>query len=86
MSSSENDEETDTSKECIANRIIKICVECESEYLACTSKMMQLCPECASILYGYDNCQHVFKNGKCTKCLWDGSRSDYILWLLEDES
>ncbi len=38
----------------------KICVECGSEYLASASKMMELCPECASVLYGYDNCKHIF--------------------------
>ncbi len=62
----------------------KICVECGSEYLANSSKMSELCPECASVLYGYKNCNHIFENGKCIKCLWDGSRSNYIKHLLED--
>ena len=31
-----------------------------------------------AMLYGYEKCQHVFKDGKCIKCLWDGSRSEYI--------
>ena len=30
------------------------------------------------------NCRHVFVQGKCTKCLWDGSRSPYVLSLSED--
>ena len=58
--------------------LITVCDECGSEYLASKSKMASLCPECAHILYGYDNCDHVFKDGKCTLCLWDGSRSEYI--------
>ena len=64
--------------------MIRICDECGSEYLAATSKMSSLCPECAHVLYGYENCDHVFKDGKCTLCLWDGSRSDYINKLLKN--
>ncbi len=60
-----------------------ICDECGSKYLASTSQMQSLCPECASIFYGYENCQHEFQNGRCSKCLWDGSRSRYIQSLLE---
>lgn len=66
----------------IGNTDIGICDECGSEYLRATSKMKALCPECASILYDYENCEHVFKDGKCKKCLWNGSRSDYIKYLL----
>ena len=62
---------------------IAICDECGSKFLKSTSKMSSLCPECASILYGYENCNHSFKDGKCVKCLWDGSRSEYIKLLLE---
>ena len=61
------------------------CDECGSEYLAATSKMASLCPECAHVLYGYENCDHVFKDGKCTLCLWDGSRSNYIISLKQDK-
>ena len=61
------------------------CDECGSEYLASKSKMASLCPECAHVLYGYENCDHVFKDGKCTLCLWDGSRSDYIKSLKQDK-
>lgn len=64
---------------------IRICDECGSAFIASASKMMGLCPECASILYGYENCDHVFEDGVCVKCLWDGSRSDYIRWLLTPE-
>ena len=67
------------------NKNVKMCDECGSEYLASTSKMASLCPECAHVLYGYENCDHVFKDGKCTLCLWDGSRSDYIKTLKQDK-
>lgn len=40
--------------------------------------MSNLCPECAYILYGYKNCEHEFKNGRCIKCFWNGKASDYI--------
>lgn len=62
-----------------------ICDECGSEFLRSSSRMMALCPECAHIIYGYPNCNHVFKDGRCVKCYWDGSRSDYIKWLLSDD-
>ncbi len=65
---------------------IGICAECGSEYLKSTSEMLALCPECAHILYGYENCQHVFKDGKCMKCLWNGRHSDYVQHLLNDEN
>ena len=57
---------------------IKTCDECGSKFYASASKMQSLCPECASILYGYENCDHVFENGRCVKCFWDGSRSEYV--------
>ena len=60
------------------NKNVKVCDECGSEYLASSSKMLSLCPECAHVLYGYENCKHEFKDGKCTLCLWDGSKSEYI--------
>ena len=55
-----------------------ICDECGSEFLRSSSKMMALCPECAHVLYDYPNCAHVFKNGRCIYCYWDGSQSEYI--------
>lgn len=50
---------------------IKTCVECESDYYATLSQMAELCPECAHILYGGDNCPHEFKDRRCVKCYWD---------------
>jgi hypothetical protein len=40
--------------------------------------MSELCPECAHRLYGYDNCSHVMSEGRCVKCYWDGSISDFL--------
>ena len=57
---------------------IKICDECGSEFLVGSSKMMGLCPECASVLYGYENCKHIFHQGRCVKCLWKGNKSEYV--------
>ena len=54
------------------------CEECGSEYYAETSIMQSLCPECAHKLYGYPNCSHVFENGRCKLCYWDGSRSEFL--------
>ena len=63
---------------------ISLCDECESEFLVSASAMTSLCPECAHIIYGYPNCDHVFRNGRCVLCLWDGSRSKYIESLLRN--
>lgn len=61
-----------------SNELTKLCVECESLYYQAKSKMTELCPECAHYLYGYENCSHTFENGRCVKCFWDGSVSDYV--------
>ena len=65
--------------------ICSVCDECGSKFIKAKSKMMSLCPECAHILYGYENCNHQFKDGKCELCHWDGSRSDYIKKLVEND-
>ena len=54
------------------------CDECGSEFLKSISKMKRLCPECAHILYGYPGCNHIFKNGRCIYCYWNGKQSEYI--------
>lgn len=54
------------------------CDECESNYFADSSQMSHLCPECAHYLYGYPQCEHNFSGNRCTKCGWDGSRSEYL--------
>lgn len=61
---------------------IVICDECQSEYYEQRSEMTALCPECASILYGYPPCSHIFVNGRCTHCYWNGNRSRYVLSLM----
>ena len=57
---------------------VKVCDECKSEYYANTSEMKNLCPECSHVLYNYKNCDHQFENGRCIKCFWNGSISEYI--------
>jgi len=59
----------------------QVCDECGSEYYKAASKMASLCPECSHFLYGYENCRHNFESGRCLKCFWDGSVSDYIEYL-----
>lgn len=34
-----------------------------------------MCPECAHLIYGYDNCDHEFDGGRCKLCGWNGRRS-----------
>lgn len=53
------------------------CSECYSEFLLAKSAIKNLCPECSYLIYGYDNCQHSFENGKCIHCLWDGTSTHY---------
>ncbi|MCL1994166.1 MAG: hypothetical protein FWG66_14575 [Spirochaetes bacterium] len=64
-----------------SEKTIIVCDECGSNYYQDASKMESLCPECSHILYGYENCTHEFKNGRCQKCFWDGSASNYIQGL-----
>lgn len=59
-------------------RNINSCNECNSDYYTDISQMANLCPECSYILYGYQNCNHDFENGRCRKCFWNGNMSDYI--------
>lgn len=62
------------------------CDECRSRYIASTSKMPYLCPECSSLLYGFENCEHEFEEGRCKLCGWNGRRSRYTKGrLLENE-
>jgi uncharacterized Zn ribbon protein len=61
------------------------CDECESEYLASSSKMVNLCPECADYLYGYENCPHQMKNGICINCLYNGKSPKFIARLKDSK-
>ncbi|MBN6709660.1 hypothetical protein JFL47_11575 [Haemophilus haemoglobinophilus] len=65
---------------------IKICDECGSEYFAESSKMSDLCPDCSHYLYGYENCNHKFENGRCIYCYWNGFSSDFINKNFKDTS
>ena len=65
------------------NEKYAVCNECKSKFLKSSSVMEALCPECASIIYGYPNCNHIFKNGRCIHCYWNGSRSNYIKHCLD---
>ena len=60
------------------NREKIICVECESDYFEGSSKMTELCPDCAHKLYGHPNCEHKFEKGNCTKCGWNGQTSQFL--------
>lgn len=62
----------------LSNRDISTCDECDSDYYSDTSQMTNLCPECSHVLYGFENCKHQFEKGRCIKCFWDGSTSDYV--------
>lgn len=64
------------------SRDMKSCDECGSTYFADSSAMSSLCTECAHHLYGYPVCEHDFREHRCTRCGWDGSRSEYIRGLL----
>lgn len=60
------------------NRERNVCTECESEYFKDSSKMTGLCPDCAHKIYGYPNCKHEFKKGKCSKCGWNSQTSEFL--------
>lgn len=64
----------------------KICDECKSPFFAPASMMSGLCPECAHHLYGYRNCDHTFSQNTCCKCGWDGSTSDFIRQIKQDDT
>lgn len=62
----------------ISKKAVKTCDECKSEFYIDSSVMENLCPECASILYGYKNCEHKFVNNRCEKCHWNGNSNSYL--------
>ena len=57
---------------------ISNCAECNSQYFTDSSEMASLCPECSHKLYGYKNCEHKFKDGRCIKCFWNNKQSVYL--------
>jgi predicted RNA-binding Zn-ribbon protein involved in translation (DUF1610 family) len=58
-------------------RPVEECDECGSMYFPEISRMDKLCPECSHMLYGYTPCLHTFADGRCSKCHWDGSVSEF---------
>ncbi len=68
------------------NQNLAHCEECSSQFFSAKSEMMSLCPECAHYLYGYENCEHKFDYGRCTRCYWDGSSSAYVAKLKSGSS
>lgn len=65
---------------------VQRCDECGSDYLVTASQMSHLCVECSHWLYGYPPCEHVFVQGRCSRCGWDGSISQYIRNLRSQSS
>lgn len=57
---------------------IGLCDECGSQYYSHTSKMNNVCAECGHKLYGYENCDHKFKNNRCENCYWNGNKSNFL--------
>ncbi len=47
-------------------------------FVAKTSQMRNLCAECSSILYGYQNSEHIFIDQNCDKCKWNGNTNEYV--------
>ncbi len=65
-------------KEEFIKKPTEICDECHAKFYINSSKMSNLCPNCSHYLYGYKNCNHLFKNGICVKCHWNGNLSVYL--------
>lgn len=65
-------------KQNMEEKATKTCDECKSLFYNEISKMSSLCPECSHILYDKTNCEHEFKNARCSKCYWDGSTTPYV--------
>ena len=59
-------------------REMRCCDECGSDYVTATSRMVQLCSECAHRLYGYPRCPHAFERDRCSRCGWNASVSVYL--------
>lgn len=54
------------------------CDECGSGFNPAATRMAGLCAECAHRLYGYPACPHEMSAGRCMRCGWDGSVSDFL--------
>lgn len=69
----------------VSEKELAVCDECGSLFFKESSQMETLCPECAHILYGYKNCDHKFQDGRCIYCYWDGTKSEYVKKLFQQE-
>ena len=69
----------------MAEKELVVCDECGNLFFKESSQMETLCPECAHILYGYKNCDHKFQDGRCIYCYWDGTKSEYVKKLFQQE-
>ena len=69
----------------VSEKELAVCDECGSLFFKESSQMETLCPECAHILYSYKNCDHKFQDGRCIYCYWDGTKSEYVKKLFQQE-
>lgn len=65
---------------------LRECDECKSQFIHSTVTMTGVCRECAHWLYGYDRCDHEFRDGCCFECGWDGSISEFVETLKNERS
>jgi ssDNA-binding Zn-finger/Zn-ribbon topoisomerase 1 len=61
----------------------RICDECSSCFEQSTSRMTNLCAECAHLLYGCPKCEHAWAlapdgSRACSKCGWNGTLSAFL--------
>lgn len=73
----------------MANPSTTACDECGSPFVPGVSSMDSLCAECAHVLYGKAMCTHPMhetssEKRDCTRCGWNGSRSEHIKKFLAD--
>ncbi len=54
------------------------CDECGSRFMSSQATMSALCPECSHTCTTSQNCAHSFRDGRCRRCGWDGSVSQYV--------
>ncbi len=55
-----------------------IVMNADRRFLSSQATMSALCPECSHYLYNKPNCALSFRDGRCRRCGWDGSVSEYV--------